>query len=237
MANTRDAAAVAAIYRPYVTDAVTSFEVDPPDAADMAARIEAVLARAPWLVCTDAGGAAIGYAYASRHHERAAYQWSVDVAVYIHAGHHRRGVGRALYETLFALLRLQGFYVAHAGITLPNAASVGLHESLGFAPVGVYPAVGWKFGAWRDVGWWRLRCRIWSRRPRRPCPSRKPRPCRPGARCCRRRLDRRASRDLFSSEPRLRARCTSAAGRRRPWRCCSCTAGTFRCRSGCRTSR
>jgi phosphinothricin acetyltransferase len=94
--------------------------------------------------------------YASRHHERAAYQWSVDVAVYVHAAHQRRGVGRALYQALFSLLRLQGFCVAHAGITLPNAASVGLHESLGFRPVGVFPAVGWKFGAWRDVGWWRL---------------------------------------------------------------------------------
>jgi phosphinothricin acetyltransferase len=156
MAHAGDAEQIAAIYRPYVTDAVTSFEVDAPDAAEMAARIEAVLIRAPWLVCTDADGAVIGYAYASRHHERAAYQWSLDVAVYIHAAHHRRGVGRALYEKLFALLRLQGFYVAHAGITVPNAASIGLHESLGFVPVGVYPAVGWKFGAWRDVGWWRL---------------------------------------------------------------------------------
>jgi L-amino acid N-acyltransferase YncA len=156
IANTNDAAAVASIYRPYVTDAVTSFEVDPPGIAAMAARIDAVLERAPWLVQTDADGAVIGYAYASRHHERAAYQWSVDIAVYIHAEHHRRGVGRALYEKLFALLRLQGYYVAHAGITLPNAASVGLHESLGFVPVGVYPAVGWKFGAWLDVGWWRL---------------------------------------------------------------------------------
>ncbi len=156
MANTGDAAAVAAIYQPYVTDAVTSFEIDPPGPADMAARIETVLARAPWLVGTGGDGDVVGYAYASRHHERAAYQWSVDVAVYIHAAHHRRGIGRALYEKLFALLRLQGFYVAHAGITLPNAASVGLHESLGFVPVGVYPAVGWKLGAWRDVGWWRL---------------------------------------------------------------------------------
>ena len=156
MAERRDAGAIAAIYRPYVTDAVTSFEVDAPDTGEMAARIDAVLARAPWLVCAGPGGETIGYAYASRHHERAAYQWSVDVAVYIHAGHHRRGVGRALYETLFRLLRLQGYYVAHAGITLPNAASVGLHESLGFRPVGVYQAVGWKHGAWRDVGWWRL---------------------------------------------------------------------------------
>jgi phosphinothricin acetyltransferase len=156
MADKNDAAAIAAIYRPYVTDAVTSFEVDPPGAADMAARIEQALAHAPWLVYTGDGGDVIGYAYASRHRERAAYLWSVDVAVYIHAAHHRRGVGRALYETLFALLKLQGFFVAHAGVTLPNAASVGLHESLGFVPVGVYPAVGWKFGAWRDVGWWRL---------------------------------------------------------------------------------
>lgn len=156
MANTGDGAAVAAIYRPYVTDAVTSFEIDPPGPADMAARIEKVLVHAPWLVCTGDSGEVTGYAYASRHHERAAYQWSVDVAVYIHAAQHRQGLGRALYEKLFALLKVQGFFVAHAGVTLPNAASVGLHESFGFVPVGVYPAVGWKFGAWRDVGWWRL---------------------------------------------------------------------------------
>jgi L-amino acid N-acyltransferase YncA len=156
MGHPRDAAEIADIYRPYVTDAVTSFESDPPDAAEMAGRIEAVLARGPWLVSPGPDGHLQGYAYASRHHERAAYRWSVDVAVYIRPTHHRRGVGRALYQTLFSLLRLQGFYVAHAGITLPNPASVGLHESLGFRPVGVYPAVGWKHGAWHDVGWWRL---------------------------------------------------------------------------------
>ena len=156
MAETGDAADIAAIYRPYVTDAVTSFEIDPPAAAEMAGRIQSVLTLAPWLVCEGAGGELQGYAYASRHHERAAYRWSVDVAVYIGAAHHRRGVGRALYQALFELLRLQGFYVAHAGITLPNPGSVGLHESLGFRPIGVYPAVGWKSGAWHDVGWWRL---------------------------------------------------------------------------------
>ena len=170
MANKGDAAAVAAIYKPYVTDAVTSFEIDPPGPGDMAARIEAVLARAPWLVSTGADGDVVGYAYASQHRERAAYLWSVDVAVYLHAAHHRRGIGRALYEKLFALLRLQGFYVAHAGVTLPNAASVGLHESLGFVPVGVYPAVGWKFGAWRDVGWWRLPLRELDPSPEPPRP-------------------------------------------------------------------
>jgi phosphinothricin acetyltransferase len=156
MADTGDGAAVAAIYRPYVTDAVTSFETDAPGAAEMAGRIEKVLVHAPWLVSAGDGGEVTGYAYASPHRDRTAYRWSVDVAVYIHSAHHRRGLGRALYEKLFALLKLQGFFVAHAGVTLPNAASVGLHESLGFVPVGVYPAVGWKFGAWRDVGWWRL---------------------------------------------------------------------------------
>jgi len=133
----------------------------------MARRIDAVLAMAPWLVALDDAGDQIGYAYASRHAERAAYQWSVDATVYIREGDHRRGVGRALYRTLFPLLRLQGFYVAHAGITLPNAASVGLHESFGFRPVGVYPAVGWKFGALRDVGWWHLPL---QERPATPAP-------------------------------------------------------------------
>ncbi len=167
MAGVGDAAAIAAIYRPYMTEAVTSFEIEAPGVGEMAGRIEAVLALCPWLVALDDAGDPIGYAYASRHAERAAYQWSVDATVYVRDGHHRRGVGRALYEALFPLLRLQRFYVAHAGITLPNAASVGLHESFGFRPVGVYPAVGWKLGAWRDVGWWHLPL---QERPATPAP-------------------------------------------------------------------
>ena len=167
MAGAGDAAAIADIYCPHVKDEVTSFEVTPPSAAEMARRIDGVLELAPWLVARDDAGDTIGYAYASRHAERAAYQWSVDATVYIREGDHRRGVGRALYRTLFPLLRLQGFYVAHAGITLPNAASVGLHESFGFRPVGVYPAVGWKLGAWRDVGWWHLPL---QERPAKPAP-------------------------------------------------------------------
>jgi phosphinothricin acetyltransferase len=156
MVRVADSAQVAAIYRPYVTDAATSFEIDPPDGAEMARRIEGVLAVAPWLVCVGPADEVVGYAYAARHRERVAYQWSVDVTVYVRSDHHHRGVGRALYGVLFDLLRLQGFCVAHAGITLPNAGSVGLHEAFGFRPVGVYPAVGWKLGAWRDVGWWQL---------------------------------------------------------------------------------
>ena len=155
LAHSGDAPPVAAIYAPSVTGAATSFEFVPPDAAEMAARIASTLAHAPYLV-HDTGGEVLGFAYASKHRERAAYQWSVDVSVYVHERAHRRGVGRALYTSLFALLRLQGFYTAHAGITLPNPASVGLHEALGFQPVGVYRSVGFKRGAWYDVGWWQL---------------------------------------------------------------------------------
>ena len=101
----------------------------------------------------------LGYAYASRHRERAAYQWSVDVSVYVRADAHRRGIGRALYTALLRIVTAQGFYGAYAGITLPNASSVGLHEAMGFRAVGVYRAVGYKLGAWHDVGWWDLDAR------------------------------------------------------------------------------
>jgi len=167
LARPADAPAIAAIYAPSVTGAVISFEYVPPTAAEMGRRIEAVLAHAPWLVL-ERGGEVAGYAYASRHADRAAYQWSVDVSVYVGDAHRRGGAGRALYERLFALLRLQGFYVAHAGITLPNPASVGLHESFGFRPIGVYAAVGFKHGRWHDVGWWRLPLRDPDGAPQTP---------------------------------------------------------------------
>jgi len=154
----RDAAACAAIYAPYVTDAVTSFEETPPDAAAMAERIAATSAAHPWLV-DERDGRVIGFAYGCPHRARAAYRWAAEVSVYIEAGHQRQGAGRALYEALLGLLREQGYYTVCAGITLPNPASVALHEALGFAPVGVYRNIGWKFGAWHDVGWWQLELR------------------------------------------------------------------------------
>jgi phosphinothricin acetyltransferase len=167
LASEDDAAAVARIYAPSVTGSAISFEAVPPDAAELAARIRRVAPYAPWLVC-EAAGDVWGYAYASQHRERAAYRWAIDVSVYIDARCQRRGVGRALYTSLLALVRLQGFYTAHAGIALPNAASVGLHEALGFAPVGVYRAVGFKLGSWRDVGWWQLALRAPSDEPAEP---------------------------------------------------------------------
>ena len=167
LATAADGAAAAAIYAPIVDETSISFETVAPTAGEMGGRIASVLRYAPWLVCTR-GGAVQGYAYASRHNDRAAYTWSVNVSVYVHAGHRRRGVAQALYASLFELLRLQGFYTAHAGITLPNAASVATHESMGFRPVGVYERVGYKKGAWHDVGWWQLPLRAREGAPRPP---------------------------------------------------------------------
>jgi len=155
LATERDAEQVAAIYAPNVTDTVISFELEPPTADEMRRRIEVTLKRYPWLVC-ERQGWLLGYAYAGAHGSRWAYQWSVDVSVYVHEEARRTRVGRALYTSLFATLELQGFYNAYAGATLPNPASVGLHEGVGFRRVGVYRGVGYKLGAWHDVVWWHL---------------------------------------------------------------------------------
>lgn len=149
----RDAEACAAIYRPHVTESWVSFELEAPDAAEMARRIAEYGASHAWLVA-ERGGAVLGYAYGSPHRTRAAYASSCDVAIYVSAACPRAGVGRALYGALLGRLRAKGFHAAFAGIAQPNPASVALHEACGFTPLGVYREVGWKMGAWRDVGWW-----------------------------------------------------------------------------------
>jgi phosphinothricin acetyltransferase len=151
----RDAAACAAIYAPHVESGAVSFEERAPEAGEMAARIERYGASHAWLV-TEREGLVTGYAYATAFNERAAYRWSTSVSVYVAEDARGQGVGRALYLALFERLRERGFRMACAGITLPNAASVGLHESLGFELVGVNREIGWKQGAWRDVGWYQL---------------------------------------------------------------------------------
>ena len=151
----RDAAACAAIYAPHVEASATSFEAEPPTAAEFAERIERTGATHPWLVA-ESDDEVVGFAYACEHRTRAAYRWAVDVSIYLTEANRGQGLGRALYEVLFERLREQRFRVACAGVTLPNEASVRLHESLGFAPVGVYRRIGWKAGAWHDVGWWQL---------------------------------------------------------------------------------
>ncbi|MBB4910357.1 GNAT family N-acetyltransferase [Actinophytocola algeriensis] len=147
-----DAAACAAIYAPYVLDTAITFELDPPSAAEMAARIEIARTTHAWLVA-EAGSRVVGYAYGGEYKSRAAYRYSCEVSVYVARGSHRGGVGRALYTELLQRLADRGFRVAVAGMTLPNDASAALHTKLGFEPVGTYRQIGWKNDSWHDVAW------------------------------------------------------------------------------------
>jgi L-amino acid N-acyltransferase YncA len=151
----RDGGACAAIYAPHVEGSPVSFEERAPDAAEMAARIQRRAAGHAWVVAERAGEVA-GYACATAFNQRPAYRWSTSVSVYVAEDASGQGVGRALYEALFERLRERGFRMACAGITLPNEASVALHQRLGFEPVGINREIGWKEGAWRDVGWYQL---------------------------------------------------------------------------------
>jgi L-amino acid N-acyltransferase YncA len=148
-----DAEGVWAIYTPYVRTSAITFETTEPSVQEVAQRIAGISARYPWLIC-ETSDAITGYAYASRHRERAAYQWCVEVSVYVDGAHHGRGIGSALYDALFRILMDQGFYTAYAGITLPNPASISLHEKKGFKAIGVFGNAGYKLNAWHDVGWW-----------------------------------------------------------------------------------
>ena len=164
-----DAAAIREIYAPFCDRTIVSFEMFGPSVAEIESRIGKIGQWFPWLVL-ESEGAIAGYAYASPHHERAAYSWSVDAAVYVNPAHHRRGVARALYTTLFQLLRLQGFFKIYAGISLPNPASTGLHEAMGFQLVGVYKGVGYKFGAWHDVAHYQMELQAERKDPQPPRP-------------------------------------------------------------------
>jgi L-amino acid N-acyltransferase YncA len=155
IATPADAAAIQAIYAPYVAESAISFETEVPSVDEMARRITRISEKFPWLVY-ELGGEVAGYAYSSAHRERAAYGWSADTAIYIDATAHRRGIGRLLYRRLIAISSLQGIHTLYGGITLPNPGSVGLHEACGFSQIGIYREVGYKLGAWRDVGWWGL---------------------------------------------------------------------------------
>ncbi|WP_243842825.1 GNAT family N-acetyltransferase [Mumia sp. ZJ430] len=152
-ATSADAPACAAIYAPYVRDTAITFETEPPTVTGMASRIAAAQQRHAWLVLCE-GGEVTGYAYGTEFKSRAAYAWSCEVSVYLAQGHQpRSGAGRALYEALLPRLAGRGFRTLLAGITLPNAASLGLHSALGFQPVGTLRKIGLKHNAWHDVAW------------------------------------------------------------------------------------
>jgi L-amino acid N-acyltransferase YncA len=151
-ADVADSAAIQAIYAPIVATTAISFETEPPTADEILARMTSV-PRLPWLVA-EVSTEVVGHAYASRHRERAAYRWSVEVSVYLAESARGLGIGRSLYTELLAVVSRLGYVSAYAGITLPNQASVALHEALGFAQIATFPQVGYKHGEWRSVGWW-----------------------------------------------------------------------------------
>jgi L-amino acid N-acyltransferase YncA len=171
LASVDDAAEILAIYAPYCASTNVTFEVIPPTLEQMRERIARITDEYPWLVA-EIDGRVAGYVYASRFRERAAYRWTAEVAAYVATNVQRRGLGRALYTTLISILRLQGFFKAIAGITVPNLPSIGLHESVGFTKAGVFPAVGHKDGQWLDVGWWELSLRPEISNPPDPQPIR-----------------------------------------------------------------
>jgi phosphinothricin acetyltransferase len=152
LATPADAPGVQAVYAPIVESTPISFELEPPSVEEMAARIAGVLPTHPWIVLTD-GGEVAGYAYGRQLQTRAAYRWSVETSVYVAGGHRGAGAGGALYRSLFEVLGRQGYRQAVGGVALPNPASVRLHESCGFRLTGVQTRLGWKLGAWHDVGW------------------------------------------------------------------------------------
>ena len=150
----QDAAAFVAIVSPIIANTTISFELNPPSVEAMRDRITETLRRYPWLASLDEQGRVSGYAYAGPHRPAPAYGWSVNTSIYLREDGRGRGVGKALYRSLLERLSALGYWRAFAGIALPNAASVALHESVGFQPVGVYRQVGFKHGRWLDVGWW-----------------------------------------------------------------------------------
>jgi L-amino acid N-acyltransferase YncA len=166
LATPDDGLAVARIYAPFVTDSVVSFEAAAPSGDEMAARIERVIGRTPWIVA-EVDGVVRAYAYGARHRERAAYDWTVETTVYVDRALTGRGLGRATMEALLAILRLQGAHLAVAGVTLPNPGSVALHLALGYRHVGAFEAIGYKFGAWHGVDWYALEL---GPRPDEPAP-------------------------------------------------------------------
>jgi L-amino acid N-acyltransferase YncA len=168
LATPDDAEYVQAIYAPYIATPI-SFELVPPSIEEIRGRMTKVLPQYPWLLCVE-NDEVVGYAYSSRHSDRAAYLWSVDTSVYVRQGVHRRGIGRGLYTALLAMLPLQGYVNAYAGIAIPNASSVGLHEAMGFQLVGVYNQVGFKCGVWHDVAWFHRPLQQIPDEPRQPRP-------------------------------------------------------------------
>ncbi len=157
------------VYKPYVLSTAITFEYEVPDAQEFSNRIESISKEYPWLVCLH-NDTIIGYAYATKHRYRTAYQWSPESTIYISEAVHRKGIARILYETLFSILRLQGYYNVYAGVVVPNEKSEGFHRASGFEEIGVFKKVGFKLGEWHDVRWFQLHLAEHTYNPNPPTP-------------------------------------------------------------------
>jgi len=151
-----DALDIAYIYNYYIATSHATFEIEPIDEAEMLRRIEECwYSGYPFLVCEE-NDEIVGYAYGRRFRVRQAYLHSVEVTVYVRPGHTERGIGKLLYEKLFDEIRKGDFHAIIGGISLPNDASIKLHENFGFEKVAHFREVGRKFDRWIDVGYWQL---------------------------------------------------------------------------------
>jgi L-amino acid N-acyltransferase YncA len=169
LATEADAAAIAAIYRPYVEDSRISFEEEAPDAIEVAQRMASPIH--PWLIA-HVDDRVLGYASTSPMRNRRAYRWSVETGIYLNPDAQGQGLGRELLNAHLKLLERQGFVTVIAGIALPNDASVALHEKLGFTLSGIERGVGFKLGEWVDVGRWQRDLARRSGTPAEPRPYR-----------------------------------------------------------------
>ncbi len=149
-ATPKDAKAILSIYAPYIEHSAVTFEYDVPTEEEFAARIAEITARYPWLVYEE-DGEILGYAYGGPDHTRAAYQWTVEASVYVDEKAQGRGIGKALYEVLFDILKKQNFCVCYAIIIEENITSIKMHEKFGFYKIGYAKNSGYKLGAWHSV--------------------------------------------------------------------------------------
>ncbi len=156
IATLDDAEAILAIYTPYITNSIVTAEEVAPSLEEFRDRMANILKDYPWLVCCDDDGNILGYTYASRHQQRSAYLYSVNLSIYVNPKHQRNYVATRLYSCLFEMLRKQGYKNAFAGIIIPNPKSAAFHHSLGFRPVGVFSNVTYKLGHWNDMEWFQF---------------------------------------------------------------------------------
>lgn len=169
IAEERDAAAMLAIYAPYVIETTVSSEYEPPSHEEFLGRIRTYGSKLPWLVC-EVDGQVAGYGYAAPHRTRAAYQWSVETSIYVAPDFHRCGIASSIYAALFELLTMQGYYNIFVGISSPNERSMKFHKAMGFVISGAYQNSMYKFGQWRDVLWMAKTLRVHENEPQPTVP-------------------------------------------------------------------